>query len=61
MKPPWKEYPNYEPHCLGFRMGGGEDYMDTWFAFWNYMDNEMREEFKQSNPAPKGWEYCYGY
>jgi len=59
INPPWIEFPDYKPGCMGFRMGGGEDYMDKWKSFLNSLSKKQKEEFKLKNPAPDGWEIYY--
>lgn len=58
MNPPWMEFPDYTPLCVGFRMGGGEDYMDSWWKFWRGLTDYEKDIFKKNNPAPEGWD-CY--
>jgi len=55
MKPPWIEFPEYERGCMGWRMGGGEDYFDD---FKKYIINMPKPEFAQyalKYPEPKEW------
>lgn len=54
--PPWLEYPDYKPGCLGFRMGPGEDYMDKWRENWSKISSCDKAEFISICPPPKGWE-----
>lgn len=59
LNPPWIEYPDYTPGCLGFRMGDGEDYIYTWWDFWRALSAQERKDFLQKHPPPSGWErYC---
>ncbi len=55
IKPPWIEYPDYEPYCLGWRMGSGEDYIDDWYGFIKNLDrNKLKKYFDKYN-IPKEW------
>jgi hypothetical protein len=60
MKAPWQEYPDYKPHSMGFRMGGGEDYIQDWWKFWDGLKHTEKEKFVALNPPPsEEWKtYC---
>ena len=58
-KPPWIEFPEYTPNCMGFRMGVGEDYIGKWWLFWNSLGEEAKNAFKARFSPPCGWESYY--
>jgi len=57
--PPWKAYPEYSRGCMGWRMGGGEDYMDQWLAWFRARTAEEKSAYAKENPPPSGWESFY--
>jgi hypothetical protein len=59
MVPPWKEFPDYEPHCLGWRMNGGEDYLEAWRRFMRALSQEERAAYVANEPAHEGWQDYY--
>jgi hypothetical protein len=61
MNPPWIEYPDYPPRCLGWRMGSGEDYMGDWYKFIRAFSKKELEEYIQGHPAPAEWEDTYNH
>lgn len=57
INPPQIEYPNYTPHCLGWKMGDGEDYIYDWYEYIDKLTkNELKEYFNEWKP-PKEWTY----
>lgn len=55
MIPPWLAFEDLPCGSLGWRMGGGEDYMDT-FLEWLYQLSESEvEQYFQENPPPEEW------
>jgi len=61
MVAPWFECPDYERTSMGWRMGGGEDYM---IAFRNWLkalsENELAR-YRKENEEPDGWQGFYEY
>lgn len=58
MVPPWEEFPTYERHTIGWRMGLGEDYLYDWHAFVKQLpsDYEARLSYLRGHrPAPLNW------
>jgi hypothetical protein len=59
MEPLWKRFPNYPKSSMGWRMGGGEDYLDEWRRWFVGLDPGTRETYIEQNPEPDGWEDFY--
>jgi len=55
MKPPWIEYPDYLPGCLGWRMGSGEDYIWNWNEYIENMSKKELKEYFIKYPIPEKW------
>jgi hypothetical protein len=58
LAPPWVEFPEYERHTLGWRMGGGESWMIMWGIFLEKLgtDPAVRLAYLQRHaPAPFTW------
>ncbi len=58
--PPWTVFPDYEGlSSMGFRMGGGEDYM-VQFQQWYASASETEIiEYKNQHPAPDSYTDFY--
>ena len=39
MQPPWEKF-DYHQYSLGWRMGGGEEYMDAWGTWFCHLNDE---------------------
>ena len=59
-KPPWTAFPDYPGlSSMGFRMGGGEDYMvqfQTWYASASEIEIS---NYKKQHPAPESYSNFY--
>ena len=58
LAPPWAKYPTFERYCIGWRMGGGEDWVDMWWEFIGTLptDQESRATYlRRHPPAPRSW------
>jgi hypothetical protein len=56
--PPWEEFPTYERYSLGWRMGGGEDWISLWSVFMEDLgtNEAVRHAYlKRHRPAPMNW------
>jgi len=56
--PPWTKYPDYERGTIGWRMGGGEDWLSYWDRFLADLDPayDVRLAYlKRHPPAPVSW------
>lgn len=58
MLPPWLAYPKIERYSIGWRMGSGEDYIDSFSIWLEALSVEERTEYQALFPEPitwKGW------
>ena len=55
MKPPWLKFPDIHKASIGWRMGGGEDYIDKWHVFWRKLSYEEQVVYIGIYPPPDGW------
>lgn len=61
MLPPWLEYPELPFGSLGWRMGGGEGYLDE-FTEWLYQqDQNSLDSFFAQYPPPDEWSGFFEY
>ena len=58
---PWIEFPDLPRGSLGWRMGAGEGYLDT-FVEWLYQQDEASiKEYLHDNPPPEEWQSLFDY
>ena len=57
VNPPWIEFPEYERHCMGWRMGPGDGYIPDFCIWLSELDG--RQGYISKHPEPKGWEGFY--
>jgi hypothetical protein len=55
MKPPWKAYPHFERSDLGWRMGGGEDYLAKFEEWFSQLTPDEMTEFAKNHTEPETW------
>lgn len=58
LAPPWEQFPNYERYTIGWRMGGGEDWLCYWSVFLEDLDPayETRLAYlRRHPPGPVSW------
>jgi len=61
MKPPWEVFPEIPFGSIGWRMGGGEGYLDE-FLDWMYVQPEKDLEMYFSvNVPPAEWQSMLEY
>lgn len=53
--PPWLAYPEIERYSIGWRMGGGEDYMGKWDRWYQKLPDKKSEEYRRLFPEPPTW------
>lgn len=60
LEPPWSRLPEIQQGSIGWRMGGGEDYLYRWFAFvrehWPSRADALRY-LRRHPPAPQRWSH----
>ncbi|WP_127750596.1 hypothetical protein [Parasedimentitalea marina] len=61
LRPMWVEYPHLPRCSMGWRMGGGEDYRDIFYEWYQSQTHEKRHEYREIHPEPVGWEGFYDH
>ncbi len=54
--PPWIAFPNVSKYDMFWRMGGGEDYISDWVAYFNTCN---KDAYKEQFPPLDEWEGFY--
>jgi ribA/ribD-fused uncharacterized protein len=57
--PPWKSYPQIDPHDLFWRMGNGEDMIHQFEKYYDTFSERDQIIFRLSNPTPYKWNNFY--
>ncbi|WP_052257608.1 hypothetical protein [Leisingera sp. ANG-DT] len=57
--PPWCEIPGYGHTSMCWRMGGGEDYMRNFRAWFSQLETNDRIQFETKFPEPQDWSGFY--
>ena len=58
---PWNQYPEIPRYSIGWRMGAGEGYLDS-FIEWLYQQDEAAvRDYLLSNPPPEDWQNLFDY
>ena len=52
MLPPWLRFPEIPAFRIGWRMGGGEDYIGAFADWLRSKSPEEREQYFETNPPP---------
>lgn len=52
---PWKVYPKIDPKDLFWRMGDGEELLNSFYSYYNTLSERDRTIFMLTNPAPLQW------
>lgn len=52
--PPWEAFPE-PPTSLRWRMGAGEDFLDSWLPFWRGLPESVRRDYLHRHPPPAVW------
>lgn len=55
MQPPWIKFPKLERSGIGWRMGYGEEYYDTFYQWFSDLSEIERARFEAENPEPQKW------
>ncbi|AVW90573.1 hypothetical protein [Celeribacter baekdonensis] len=59
MVAPWLQFPEYARSSMGWRMGGGEDYMFAFRTWFKALDRAAQRNYQHENEEPKGWNGFY--
>ncbi len=54
LMPPWARFPDYERHSIGWRMGGGEDWLGLWYLFVEQLPKDKAARLSLPQAAPSG-------
>ena len=61
MVAPWVEYPELPHGSLGWRMGGGEGYLDSFLKWLYQQDQSVLDKFFEHYPVPEEWNSLFEY
>lgn len=53
--PPWLAYPEIERYSIGWRMGGGEDYIGKWHRWYQKLSPQKSADYQELFPEPPTW------
>ena len=59
MKPPWEEHPDIRPRSIGWRMGEGECYMESFWSYYNSLPPEEQDDYRRLHRPPLRWSGFY--
>ncbi len=54
LEPPWR-WADIPFGSIGWRMGGGEDYLEDWFDFWDEIDQKRAVTYARLVEPPESW------
>ena len=55
MNPPWIEFPHIPRGRIGWRMGAGEGYWNSWVQWYTSLSSEEQTQYKTKWPEPEKW------
>lgn len=55
MLPPWEKYPDIKHNSIGWRMGRGEDYFNSFYPWFSSLDQNAKDNYKRDHPEPASW------
>jgi hypothetical protein len=61
MNPVWKEFPDIPWGSVGWRMGHGEVYWQTWAQWFKAISDTERGTYKVEWPEPEAWSGFYRF
>lgn len=61
MSAPWIEFPELPYGSLGWRMGGGEGYLDRFLEWFYQLDQAGLDCFFEQYPPPDEWASFFEY
>lgn len=53
---PWQRFPEHPLGSLFWKMGGGEDWLDEWFEWFQTLSPLERREYLQLTHCPEAWQ-----
>ncbi len=59
MAPPWETFPQYPKGSMGWRMGGGEGYLEKWDQWFKKLSPSKRKLYQSRCPEPADWHGFY--
>lgn len=59
VEPPWKFHPEIGPEDLFWRMGAGEQLVQTFSRYYLSLDEEKKRIFALIRPEPRAWKGFY--
>ncbi|RED49935.1 hypothetical protein [Aestuariispira insulae] len=59
MEAPWIALPHIKAGSIGWRMGGGEDYLSYFSDWFSQLSPDYQNNYCQNNPEPEGWQGFY--
>lgn len=59
MLPPWEACPDIPMFSIGWRMGGGEDYMHAFSDWFSDLDTKTKNSYIENNPEPSTWKHWW--
>ena len=55
MRPPWEKFPNLPRGSSGWRMGIGEQYIESFSNWWSRQARPTRLALRAKYPEPSNW------
>jgi len=59
MTPPWEQHPEIPLGSIGWRMGEGELYLETFWSYYNSLSTDQQSKYRKNNRPPKPWSGFY--
>jgi hypothetical protein len=58
MEPPWVKFPEIPAGSTGWRMDGGEDYLDEFTRWFSALPTAEQATYVRMHPPPQAWRTC---
>ena len=59
MIPPWQQFPEIPFGSIGWRMGYGEEFWDTFDAWFKAQTSAFQKNYSEEYPEPSDWRGFY--
>lgn len=59
MTPPWDKYPELGRGRIGWRMGYGEEYMNSFWQWFSRLPDGEKSAYETRFPEAEGWSGFY--